>query len=224
MMREVSHFKAINAGRPVIPLVLDETADPDEIYEGLGLVTQLRLYESFLESLRKLLKLLGRILFPEVENRKMADRRSAPRRAHGDRRKNPERRLRVALDDYVENTGRDLLEPMNRWREVSLLIQDLVAPGSPLHCFDFVDRNSGEHVQVEPGWLERTALKSWRSKSAKDFGWDTGYRSQSSNNITGAAYVIDDIIDAMMNAYIITPKDRRSAERRSGGPRRKDGE
>jgi len=92
MTREVSHFRAVHPGRPVIPLVLDATANPDEIYEGLGLITQLRFHESFLEGFRRLLQLLDRTLFPEVENRKVPDRRSADRRMSGERRKNLVRR------------------------------------------------------------------------------------------------------------------------------------
>jgi len=46
----------------VIPLVLDATANPDKIYEGLGLITQLRFHESFLEGFRRLLQLLDRTL------------------------------------------------------------------------------------------------------------------------------------------------------------------
>ncbi len=87
MAREVSHFRAVNADRPLIPLVLDAAADPDKVYEGLGVITQLRFYESFLEGFRKLLQLLSRNLFPYVENRQIPDRRSAERRVSGDRRK-----------------------------------------------------------------------------------------------------------------------------------------
>ena len=222
MAREVSHFRAVNADRPVIPLVLDAAADPDKVYEGLGVITQLRFYESFLEGFRKLLQLLGRNLFPYVENRQIPDRRSAERRVSGDRRKNPVRRLRVALDDYVESTGRDLLEPMNRWREVGLLVQDLVADDSPLQSFDFVDKKTGEQVRIESSWLERRALNSWRSKSEKYSGWGVHMRRQASENITGAAYIIDDVIDGIMNTYIVTSKNRRSGERRSCIPRRSD--
>ena len=39
MAREVGHFRAANADRPVIPLVLDAAADPDKVYEGLGMIT-----------------------------------------------------------------------------------------------------------------------------------------------------------------------------------------
>ena len=222
MVREVSYFRAVNADRPVIPLVLDAAADPDEVYEGLGVITQLRFYESFHEGFRKLLQLLGRTLLPCVENRKIPDRRSAERRVSGDRRKNPARRLRVALDDYIESTGRDLLEPMNRWREVGLLVQDLVTGGSPLQSFNFVDKKTGEQVRIDFNWLERRALNSWRSKSEKYAGWGVHMGGQASENITGAAYIIDDVIDGIMNNYIVTSKNRRSGERRSQIPRRND--
>ena len=72
--REISHFKAVNPSRPG-DSAPDSRADPDKIYEGLGLVTQLRCYESFLESLRELFRLLGCALFPPTENRKILDRR-----------------------------------------------------------------------------------------------------------------------------------------------------
>lgn len=72
VVREVSHFRAVASDRPVIPLVLDSRADPDRIYEGLGLITQLRCYESLLDSLRKLMELLGRTLFPDIDGRILA--------------------------------------------------------------------------------------------------------------------------------------------------------
>ncbi len=220
MVREVSQFKAIDAARPVIPLVLDSAADPDQVYEGLGLITQLRFYESYLETFRKLLQLLDRTLFPAVENRQVADRRSADRREAGDRRKNPVRRLRVAMDDYIESTGRDLLEPMNRWREVSQLIRDLTADSSPLQLFNFADKATGEHARIDPRWLERMALNSWRAKSEKYVGWGIQAGGQAAENITGAAYIIDDLVDAVTSAYVVTSKDRRSEDRRSGTSRR----
>src|SRR5262249_19491455 len=146
MTREVAHFKAINAEKPVIPFVLDAEADPDKIYEGLALVTQLRYYVDALESVRKLLQMLGRSLFPEADRRKAPDRRSGDdrREGTGDRRKNPVRRLRVALDDYIEETGRDLLEPNERFADVSSIVDDLMTDSSPLQSFSFVDRKTGE--------------------------------------------------------------------------------
>ena len=148
--REISHFKAIDPDRPVIPLMLDATVDPDEIYEGLGLVTQLRLYESFLASLRELLRLLGRSLFPPTENRRVPDRRSEERRQHSlDRRiSSIDIRLRVGLDNYVERSGRNLLEPMSRWREVGALVRLLDSEDSPLKSFSYAVRDTGEPVEL----------------------------------------------------------------------------
>lgn len=220
MTREVRHFGAVNAGRPVIPLVLDTAADRDTICEGLGSLTQLRFYESYLEGFRRLLLLLDRTLFPEVENRTVADQRSEERRVSGDRRKNPVRRLRVAMDDYVESTGRDLLEPMNRWREVSRLVADLCADDAPLRSFDFVDKKTGEHAHIDHGWLERRAHTSWRAKSETHAGWGADMGRPASENITGAAYIIDDLIEEITSEFIVTSKDRRSGQRRSGTPRR----
>ncbi len=220
MIREVSHFRAVHPDRPVIPLVMDTKADPDKIYEGLGLITQLRFYDSFLDGFRRLLQLLDRTLLPQVERRKVPDRRSAERRAPGDRRKNPVRRLRVSLDDYIEGTGRDLLAPMNRWREVSFLIDDLVTDCSPLHSFSFADKKTGEQARIDSGWLGRKALNSWRAKSEKYSGWGLQVTRRPSESITGAAYIIDDLIDEIMEAYVVTSKDRRRVERRSGVPRR----
>ena len=222
VIREVSHFRAVSADRPVIPLVLDAAADPDRIYEGLGLITQLRFYDSHLEGFRKLLQLLDRTLFPQVENRKVTDRRSDERRLPGDRRKNPVRRLRVAMDDYIEDTGRDLLEPMNRWREVSKLVQDLTAELSPLRSFDFADKKNGQPVLIDYGWLERRALTSWRAKSDKNAGWGAEMGRAAAENTTGAAYIIDDIIDEIANDFTVTSKDRRSGQRRGDAPRRRD--
>jgi TIR domain len=217
--RELTHFRAVNADRPVIPLVLDAAADPDAIYEGLKTVTQLRCYESYLECFRELLRLLDRPLFPDIENRKIPDRRAGGRREQPvDRRKSPvERRLRVAMDDYIESTGRDLLAPMSRWRDVSCLVQDLTAPGSPLQSFDFVDRKTSEQVPVDFEWLRRKAHISWRAKSEKDPDWGVAAGQLSRHgdeDLTGAAYIIDDLIDEIVTKYIVTSNDRRSAERR----------
>lgn len=221
--REVVHFKAANPDRTVIPLVLDAGADPDEIYEGFGLVTQLRCYESFLESLRKLLQMLDRTLFPEANRRKISDRRSDDRRQEAsDRRRTPIRRLRVALDDYIEATGYDLLRPIDRFAEVSRIVYDLMADSSPLHSFNFNDRKTGEQITVSLDWLQRTALKSWRSKKASRFRWDNSPASPPAGDTTGAAYIIDDIIDELEKSYMVSSKDRRAEDRRSDAPRRTD--
>jgi hypothetical protein len=218
--REVTQFRAVNANRPAIPLVLDKKADPDEIYEGLGLTTQLRCYESYLESFQKLLQILGHDLFPYEERRKASDRRSEDRRRTQYDRRNPIRRLRSMLYDYVENTGRDLLKSMESWGEVDALVSDLMTDSSPFQSFNFVDRKTGMQAHINIDWLRPRALKSWRYKSNKDYGW--GSTAVPRENITGAAYIIDDIVVELDNAYIITAKDRRSRERRSDASRRKD--
>ncbi len=234
--REISHFKAIDPNRPVIPLMLDATVDPDEIYEGLGLVTQLRLYESFLASLRELLRLLGRSLFPPTENRRVPDRRSKERRQHSlDRRiSSIEIRLRVGLDNYVERSGRNLLEPMSRWREVGALVRLLDSEDSPLKSFSYAVRDTGEPVELNFRILQSMALKAWRSKYEQkqspssadvlgEWGLPRGASPRDSEqDMTGAAYIIDDIVDDIVGTYVITPKDRRAAERRDERPRRKD--
>jgi hypothetical protein len=235
--REVSHFKALDASRPVIPLLLDGKADPDKIYEGLGLVTHLRCDESLLGSLRELVRLLGRSLFPPVENRRTPDRRSAERRGRPpDRRKSSEeKRLRVGLDKLVEGAGCNLLEPMTRWKEVRSLARILVSGESPLHSFDYTDRGSGTKIILDFDMIQTMALNSWRSKferepsaadALKEWGIITAattWPAETERDITGAAYVIDDIVDDIVSAYVVTAKERRSEERRSGSPRRKDG-
>jgi hypothetical protein len=233
--REVAHFKALDASRPVIPLMLDGKGDPDKIYEGLGLVTHLRCDESLLGSLRELLRLLGRSLFPPVENRRTPDRRSAERRdqAPERRRSSVEKRLRVGLDKFVEGNGRNLLEPMTRWREVSSLARLLVSGESPLCAFDYIDRGSGAKFVFDFGMVQTMALNSWRSKFEREpspadvlgeWGITTGATqpAEAENDMTGAAYVIDDIVDEIVRSYTVTTKERRSGERRSEGPRRKD--
>jgi hypothetical protein len=234
--REISHFRASNPDRPVIPLMLDAAADPDEIYEGLGLVTQLRFYESFLDGFRELLGLLGRTLFPPTENRKIPDRRATERRQQpADRRASSiDIRLRVGLDNYVERSGRNLLEPMSRWREVGTLVRLLAAEDSPLKSFSYAARNTGEPVELDFTIIQAMALRAWRSKYEQESSspadvleeWGIAARSAPSRDsgpdMTGAAYVIDDIVDDIVGTYVITPKDRRSAERRGGERRRQD--
>jgi hypothetical protein len=234
--REVSHFKALDASRPVIPLLLDGKADPDKTYEGLGLVTHLRCDESLLGSLRELLRLLGRSLFPPVENRSTPDRRSAARRSQSpDRRTgSAEKRLRVGLDRFVEGAGCNLLEPMTRWKEVSSLARLLVSGESPLRSFDYADRGSGAKIILDFDIIQTMALNSWRSKferaaSAADVLEEWGIvtagatrAAEAERDMTGAAYIIDDIIDDIVSGYTVTAQERRSAERRRGSPRRKD--
>ena len=133
------------------------------------------------------------------------------------------RRLRKTIDDYVESTGRNLLEPMNRWREVSHMVRGLTGDHSPLQSFNFIDKTTGEHARIDAMWLERAALDSFRSKSVKSSGWGIWpEKLQSTEDNTGAAYIIDDLVDAIMNAYVVTSKDRRAGERRSGIPRREE--
>jgi hypothetical protein len=235
--REIAHFKAQNSSRLVIPLMLDAKADPDKIYEGLGLVTQLRCYESLLDSLRELLRLLGRALFPPLENRKIPDRRSESRRQQStDRRKaSMDKRLRVGLVRYVEGSGRNLLEPMHRWRDVARLAQLLASEDSPLKSFNYADHRTGEGVVLDFPKLQSMALKSWRSKFEQEpassaanilqeWGVETGQAllpSEVEDDMTGAAYIVDDIVDYIINEFAITPNERRSGERRDGPPRRK---
>lgn len=233
--REVSHFRAVDASRPIIPLLLDGKADPDKIYKGLGLVTHLRCDESLLGSLRELLRLLGRSLFPPVENRRTPDRRSSGRRGQSaDRRTNStERRLRVGLDKFVEGAAVNLLEPMTRWREVSSLARLLASGESPLRSFDYTDRGSGASIVLSFDVIQTMALSSWRSKFEREPSaaevleeWGistagTARANETDHDMTGAAYVIDDIVDDIVSRYTVTTRDRRSGERRSRIPRRK---
>lgn len=210
--REISAFKAIGGDRSVIPLVLDKGADPNEIYEGLGAVTQLRCHESMLGSLRELLLLLGSTLFPVVENRKQTDRRSGERRVDGsDRRKSSvQQRLRVGMYKLVIGEGereRKLLQPMRGMSEVGDLAGRLAAPDSPLHAFDFVDRETGGQVELTYRMIEEMVFTSWQARQRTDQA--------------GAAYVIDDVVNDIVSAYTVRSKDRRSGTRRSGNPRRK---
>ncbi len=220
MVREISRFKAVNADRPVIPLLLDNTTDPNKLYEGLGQVVQIRFYRSILEGFRTLLQLLDRTLLPVVENRAVPDRRAEDRRKRSDRR-NPLRRLRMSMYDYVEITHNDLLKPMDSWTEVSQLVRDLVAENSPLHSFDFMDKESGNEVHLDSSWIERAALDSLRKKGDKDAGWGIATRRQSSE-ITCAAYIVDEIMGKIMAVYIVKQADRRSGQRRNRVQRRKD--
>ena len=204
MAREISTFKAVNPDRAVIPLVLDEEADVNEIYDGLGQVQQLRCYESMLESFRQLLELLGgNTLFPALERRSTQDRRVEDRRQQTDRRTEPiQRRLRVGIwKAYSELTGRGEFDPL--WSvEVGRFARFLASPDSPLQSFDFVDRRTGEQVNPRFETLEPIAYRSWDS-NAKE-------------GLSGVVYIIDDIVRVLTNAYVITSKERRGGERRSG--------
>jgi hypothetical protein len=208
MTREISTFTAIHPDRLVIPLVLDADVDVDEVYEGLGLVQHLRCYESLLQSLRELMSLLGKTLFPVVERRKTTDRRSTDRRAGGDRRRSSiEQRLRIGIwKGYSELTGRGELDPLPRAHDVGRLARYLADANSPLQSFSFADRQTG--AEVEPGFetLEAMAFSAWRARTQEQ--------------LTAAAYIIDDIINDLMATYVISTRERRGTERRSEEPRR----
>jgi hypothetical protein len=181
--------------------------DVNEIYEGLGLLKQIRCYESLLGSLRELLRLLERTLFPVVENRTVPDRRAEDRRSH-DRRKSPiERRLRVGIwTDYSKLTGRSEFDPLEMSSVVGRLARFLADDNSPLRAFGFADRRTGEQVDPDFRTLEEMAFTSWRSRTEEQ--------------LIGAVYVIDDIVNALTMAYVVTSKTRRTAERRGMSRRR----
>jgi len=233
--REISAFKA-QQGRLVIPLVLDARADPDEMYEGLGLVTQLRCYESLLESFRELLRLLGGTLFPVTENRKTPDRRAAERRQQpSDRRSGSiERRLRFGMHEYIRSAGRDLVEPMDRMTDVGTLAKLLAADRSPLTSFSFTDRQTGEEVNLDFRMIEKMAFAAWYPRrkqasaraEAEPDTWGLGIAilsagSDSGDDLTGAGYISDEIANVLVKNYVVTPKERRSEDRRRAS-RRKD--
>jgi TIR domain len=235
--REISAFKA-REDRIVIPLVLDARADPDEIYDGLGLITQLRCYESFLESFRELLRLLGGTLFPVTENRKIPDRRAGERREEpSDRRSGSiERRLRVGMHEYIQSSGRDLVEPMDRMTDVGTLAKLLAGDRSPLKSFSFTDRQTGGEVQLDFRMIEKMAFDAWYPRSrqasaragAEPDPWGRGMASlpadsDSGDDLTGAGYITDEIANVLMENYLVMPKERRSGNRRRAS-RRKDEE
>jgi hypothetical protein len=229
--REISAFKA-REDRLVIPLVLDASADPDDIYEGLGLITQLRCYESFLESFRELMRLLGGALFPVTENRKITDRRAGERRQQpGERRSGSiERRLRVGMHDYVQSSGRDLVEPMDRMTDVGTLAKLLAADRSPLKSFSFTDRQTGEEVQLDFRLVEKMAFDAWYPRSrqapaqAGPDPWGRGMTPPADpdigDDLTGAGYITDEIANVLMENYLVTPKERRAVERRQASRRK----
>lgn len=233
IVREIAAFRAAGGDRPVIPLMLDPDTDPDQVYAGLGQVTPLRCYESLLDSLSQLMRLLGRTLFPAVERRAPGDRRSGAdrRQAPGDRRTGPvSRRLRAAMYRCVRETGRDLLVPLNGAREVADLSARLAAADSPLRSFEFVDRQSGEQADPGFGLLHGLAFRSWCSKMERRLAappaalddWGLGIPPPlppGQPDLTGAAYIIDDLVQHLMDAYVITPRDRRRGARRSAARR-----
>lgn len=232
MTREISAFKAI-ANRPVIPLVLDIEANPNDVYEGLGLVTQLRCYVSLLDSFSELLRRLGGTLFPVVEKRSGSDRRSEDRRKRpADRRKSPiEKRLRVGMYKYIRSTGRDLLAPIDRALDVGALAKLLAADDSPLQSFDLVDRGTGEQAHLDFRAIERMAFESWYSKTEQESSgyldgpesWGLRNVQRSSHSVvddmTGAAYIIDDIVNDVTSSYVVTSKARRRQDRRAASRR-----
>lgn len=162
-----------------------------------------------LESFKKLFQLLGCTLFPVIERRSLADRRSAHRR-NVDRRSGTERRLgpiearlRFGIKkDYRAVSGRGEFEPLQWDNEVGRFVRFLEGPGSPLQSFDFMDRQTGESTFPDFQTLEAIAFRSWESNS-KD-------------GLRAPVYIIDDIVRELTSMYVITSKDRRKGERRIG--------
>jgi len=56
------------------------------------------------------------------------------------------------------------------------------------------------------GILEAMAFTSWRSRTEE--------------HLAGVAYIIDDIVNDLTAAYVVTPNSRRTGDRRSGTSRR----
>jgi hypothetical protein len=48
------------------------------------------------------------------------------------------------------------------------------------------------------------------------------WQSNAQEQLTGAVYIIDDIVSELTATYDVTPKSRRAEDRRSGEPRRRD--
>jgi hypothetical protein len=225
---EVAAFRAGGPERPVVALLLDPAAEAAAAAPEMADAVRLRCYESMLESLRALLRLLGRRLFgaggapaggpppdaaradaPEAA-RRVTDRRVADRRAGGgDRRKSPvEQRLRVGMYKYLRADGRDLLEPVRRMTRASDLAGRLAAEDSPLRSFDFTDRRTGQAVALSYPMIEEIVLASWRARRGTEQ--------------EGAAYVVDDMVTELARCYTVTARDRRTIARR-GEPRRRTG-
>jgi hypothetical protein len=141
------------------------------------------------------------------------------------------------MDKYIRSAGRDLLAPMNGANEVGGLARLLTADDSPLQSFDFADRRTGEQTHLGFRRIESMAFKSWYSRTEQESppskmgleSWGFGIELGSTHSgveadMTGAAYIIDDIINDLTDAYTVTPKARRSRGRRETSRRKDEGQ
>jgi hypothetical protein len=110
------------------------------------------------------------------------------------------------MDEYRAATGHGDFYPLHGTLEVGRLARFLAGPGSPLHSFDFVDRQTGKQI-LPPDFeiLEAIAYEKWEANSKEQ--------------LVGIVYTVDAIIGELTKAYAITPQDRRSGDRRSGDRR-----
>jgi len=138
------------------------------------------------------------------------------------------------MGKYIKDTGRDLLAPMDRVRDVGALAKLLATDNSPLKLFIFTDPQTGKEVHLDFREIESMAFASWYPKATQESSqsrielesWGLGIELRSSysetdEDMTGAAYIIDDIVSDLTNKYVVTQKEQRSQGRRQTS-RRKD--
>jgi TIR domain len=197
--REIATFAATDPSRVIVPMLLDEV-DLDRIYPGLGERHALRCNESMLEAVSKLVRLFGKTLFPEIENRKTdGDRR---KRTSDRRTSTVEHRFRFGLWKNYE-----LASGFTRESEMSMLASGrfanhLCSEQSGLRSYRLKDRRTGDEVTLDPLEVRKLVSAAWTELQAE--------------YLLDSVYVVEAVANALLAAYLVEPRELRkaSAQRR----------
>lgn len=239
--REISSFRAVRPGSPIVPLVFDEVP-LDEIFDGLSGYQSV----SFLEDLDAgFLKLFSYLSVPYLEQddrrASTADRRDGERRDGDRRRATTEQRLRLGLwKELQSKTGIGEYDEFG-----SVTPQTSVAGGSSsiLSFRDFESSGYGKGTEVDiasailrysralTGSDSEVSRYNFRDKESGDLIeldndmlreiFHRVYRQQESiGGRTANIYVVEQVAFALIAWFDIEPKNRRTEDRRSGSDRR----
>ena len=235
---EVTAFRAARPGRPVVALLLDPAAEAATAAPGLADAVWLRCHESMLESLRALLRLLGRRLFAaggqparggvaRAETRE-PDHRVADQRV-ADQRVADQRVADQRLADRRAAAGDRRKSPVEQRLRVGMYKylrgdgRDLLEPvRRSTRASDLASR-----LAAEDSPLRSFDFTDRRTGQQVALGYPvieeivlTSWRARRGTEQAGAAYVVDDLVTELARSYTVSARDRRTIARR-GEPRRR---
>lgn len=203
---EVSSFQMANSSRRIIPILLDDTP-PNSVWDGLAEFQSIDFSDSSTGGIDQLLAVFGTVLLPRTEteaerrNRRAGDRRkSGARAASSDRRKTPliQRMRRGFWNQFHSHTGMGKQEPMETSaRAVNRIIDQLIEEGEK---YSYVGKLNGVlHSPDQALWSAATRV------------WET----LRDKNPVSAVNVVEMIAEELAAQFDISPRSRRSAQRRS---------